>query len=45
MNIVDKVYVEFNYKLTLDSGEEVDRSPDDQPVGFIIGSGQLIPGL
>jgi FKBP-type peptidyl-prolyl cis-trans isomerase SlyD len=45
MNIVDKVYVEFNYKLSLDSGEEVDRSPDNQPLGFIIGSGQLVPGL
>jgi FKBP-type peptidyl-prolyl cis-trans isomerase SlyD len=45
MNIVNRVYVEFDYKLTLDSGEEVDRSPDNQPIGFIIGSGQLIPGL
>jgi FKBP-type peptidyl-prolyl cis-trans isomerase SlyD len=45
MNIVDKVYVAFDYKLTLDSGEEIDRSPDNQPFGFITGSGQLIPGL
>jgi FKBP-type peptidyl-prolyl cis-trans isomerase SlyD len=45
MNIVDNVYVAFDYRLTLDSGEEVDRSPDNQPLGFIIGSGQLIPGL
>ena len=45
MNIVDNVYVAFDYKLTLDSGEEVDRSPDNEPLGFIIGSGQIIPGL
>ena len=45
MNIVDNVYVAFDYRLTLDSGEEVDKSPENQPIGFITGSGQLIPGL
>lgn len=45
MNIADKSYVTMDYKLTLDSGEEVDRSPDGQPLGFITGSGQIIPGL
>jgi FKBP-type peptidyl-prolyl cis-trans isomerase SlyD len=45
MNIVDKVYVAFDYKLTSDSGEEVDRSPENEPFGFITGSGQVIPGL
>ncbi len=45
MNITDKVYVAFDYRLTLDSGEEVDRSPDNQPFGYITGSGQIIPGL
>jgi FKBP-type peptidyl-prolyl cis-trans isomerase SlyD len=45
MNIVDKVYVAFNYKLTLDSGEEVDRSPENEPFSFITGSNQVIPGL
>lgn len=45
MNIADKVYVAFDYRLTLDSGEEVDKSPDNQPFGFITGSGQVIPGL
>lgn len=45
MNIVDKVYVAFDYRLTLDSGEEVDKSPENQPFGFITGSGQIIPGL
>jgi len=45
MNIADKVYVAFDYKLTLDSGEEVDKSAEGQPLGFITGSGQIIPGL
>lgn len=45
MNITDKLYVAFDYKLTLDSGEEVDSSAEGQPLGFITGSGQIIPGL
>ena len=45
MNITDKLYVAFDYKLTLDSGEEIDRSSEGKPLGFIAGSGQLIPGL
>ena len=45
MNIADKLYVAFDYKLTLDSGEEVDRSSEGQPLGIITGSGQIIPGL
>lgn len=45
MNIVDNVHVGISYRLTLDSGEEVDRSPEDQPFCFITGSGQIIPGL
>ena len=45
MNITDKLHVAFDYKLTLDSGEEVDSSSDGQPLGIITGSGQIIPGL
>ncbi len=45
MNIADKLYVAFDYKLTLDSGQEVDRSSEGQPLGIITGSGQVIPGL
>jgi len=45
MHIADKVYVAFDYKLTLDSGEEVDSSSEGQPLGFITGSGQIVPGL
>jgi len=45
MNIKENVFVAFDYCLTLDSGEEVDKSPAGQPLGFITGSGQIIPGL
>ena len=45
MDIADKLYVAFDYKLTLDSGEKVDSSSEGQPLGIITGSGQIIPGL
>ena len=45
MNIKEKVFVAFDYILTLDSGEEIDKSPAGQPLGFITGAGQIIPGL
>ncbi|NLD36310.1 MAG: peptidylprolyl isomerase [Desulfatiglans sp.] len=45
MNISDKVFVSFDYRLTLDSGEEIDKSPVGKPLGFITGAGQIIPGL
>ncbi len=45
MNIKEKVFVAFDYCLTLDSGEEIDKSPEGQPLGFITGTGQIIPGL
>jgi len=45
MNIADKLYVAFDYKLALDSGEEIDRSSEGKPLGFITGSDQIIPGL
>jgi FKBP-type peptidyl-prolyl cis-trans isomerase SlyD len=45
MNIEDKMYVAIDYTLTLDSGQEIDRSPAGQPLGFIAGTGQIIPGL
>lgn len=45
MQIAEKSYVALDYYLTLDSGEEIDRSPEGQPLAFIVGSGQVIPGL
>ena len=45
MNIADKMYVTIDYTLTLESGQEIDKSPEGQPLGFIAGTGQIIPGL
>ena len=45
MNIADKMYVAIEYTLTLESGQEIDKSPPGQPLGFITGTGQIIPGL
>lgn len=45
MNIGDNVYVAFDYSLTLDSGEEVDKTETNQPFSFITGASQVIPGL
>jgi FKBP-type peptidyl-prolyl cis-trans isomerase SlyD len=45
MEIADKKYVAIEYTLTLESGQEIDKSPAGQPLGFITGAGQIIPGL
>ncbi len=45
MNIAEKMYVAIEYTLTLESGQEIDKSPAGQPLGFITGTGQIIPGL
>jgi FKBP-type peptidyl-prolyl cis-trans isomerase SlyD len=45
MQIGEKSFVAIDYCLTLDSGQEVDRSPDGSPLGFIMSTGQIIPGL
>ena len=45
MEIAEKVYVAIDYKLTLESGEEIDQSQEGQPLGFVTGFGQIIPGL
>lgn len=45
MKIADKIYVALDYALTLDSGEEIDRSEEGSPLVFITGSGQILPGL
>jgi len=45
MNIADRMYVAIDYTLTLESGQEIDKSPAGQPLGFITGTGQIITGL
>jgi len=45
MQIADKMFVAIDYRLTLDSGEEIDKSEANEPLGFITGASQVIPGL
>jgi FKBP-type peptidyl-prolyl cis-trans isomerase SlyD len=45
MKIEEHTYVAIDYSLTLDSGEVVDRSEAGEPLGFVTGFGQVIPGL
>jgi len=45
MNIAKDLFVSIDYNLTIDDGVEIDKSAEGEPLGFIIGSGQIIPGL
>ncbi len=45
MKIEGQVHVSIEYTLTLDSGEEIDKSEPGKPLGFVAGVGQIIPGL
>jgi FKBP-type peptidyl-prolyl cis-trans isomerase SlyD len=45
VKIADNRFVSIDYRLTLDSGEEIDRSPAGSPLGFVAGTGSIIPGL
>jgi FKBP-type peptidyl-prolyl cis-trans isomerase SlyD len=45
MKIGENMYVSIEYALKLDSGQEIDRSQEGRPLGFITGARQIIPGL
>jgi FKBP-type peptidyl-prolyl cis-trans isomerase SlyD len=45
MKIGDNSVVSLDYVLTLDSGEEVDRSESGDPLVFLFGAGRIITGL
>lgn len=45
MKVEDRKYVSIEYRLLLDSGEVADESDPGQPLGFIMGSREVIPGL
>lgn len=45
MKIADNLFVAMDYRLTLDSGVEFDRSAEGSPLGFVTGTGSIIPGL
>lgn len=41
----DDIVVTLDYSLRLDNGEEIDRSGGEEPLQFIQGREQIIPGL
>ncbi len=45
MQVENNKQVSIHYELKLDSGEVIDSSQDRDPLTFIYGQGQLIPGL
>lgn len=45
MKVADKLFVAIDYQLSLDSGEEVDKSAEGKPLEFVVGTGRIIPGL
>lgn len=45
MKIADNHFVAIDYRLTLDNGQEFDRSAEGSPLGFVTGTGSIIPGL
>jgi len=45
MRATKNLYVSIDYILSLDSGEIIDRSEPERPLGFIFGNGQIISGL
>ncbi len=45
MKIQENAFVALEYTLTIDSGETVDKSEPGEPLSFIFGTGQMIPGL
>lgn len=45
LKVVDNIVVSLEYVLKLDDGQVVDRSDGDDPLEFLQGHGQIIPGL
>jgi FKBP-type peptidyl-prolyl cis-trans isomerase SlyD len=45
MTVQNNKVVAFDYTLTLESGEIADTSDGREPLKFLVGSGQIIPGL
>lgn len=45
MEIAAERVVSFHYTLTDDAGEVIDRSPEDRPLSYLHGAGNIVPGL
>lgn len=45
MKIADGTVVEIDYKLHLGDGNVVDQSAEGEPLSYVQGAGQIVPGL
>jgi FKBP-type peptidyl-prolyl cis-trans isomerase SlyD len=45
LTVADGLVVGLDYTLRLDDGETIDTSADQEPMEFLQGQGQIIPGL
>ncbi len=45
MQVADGMVVRFDYVLRLDDGSEIDRSAENDPLPYLHGSNNIIPGL
>lgn len=45
MQIAAQAVVAFHYTLTDDAGQVIDRSAEHEPLTYLHGSGQIVPGL
>ncbi len=45
MQVAEKKVVSFHYTLKLDTGKVADSSEGKEPLNFLVGGGQIIPGL
>jgi FKBP-type peptidyl-prolyl cis-trans isomerase SlyD len=45
LEVADQVVVSLEYVLRLDGGDEIERSDSDDPLEYLHGSGNIIPGL
>lgn len=45
LTVADNMVVSMDYTLTLDNGEVIDSSEGGEPLEFLHGRGQIIPGL
>jgi FKBP-type peptidyl-prolyl cis-trans isomerase SlyD len=45
LTVVDDLVVSLEYTLQLDDGEVIDTSQDQEPLEYLQGRGQIVPGL
>jgi FKBP-type peptidyl-prolyl cis-trans isomerase SlyD len=45
LTVADDIVVRLDYTLRLDDGEVIDASTEEEPLEFVQGAGEIIPGL